>query len=54
MIFIFTLDAFDSEYRKAYRRILASNLPKEVVKLADMPPDSVAIWSRRLFSPLTL
>jgi len=52
--YLIDVDAFDSEYRKAYKRLLHNPLSQDLVKLADMPPNNVAVWSRRLFSPLAL
>lgn len=52
--YLIDVDAFDTEYRKAYKRILHNPISQELVKQADMPPNNVAVWSRRLFSPLAL
>jgi len=52
--YLIDVDAFDSEYRKAYKRILHNPLSQDLLRLADVPPNNVAVWSRRLFSPLAL
>jgi hypothetical protein len=52
LIFFFVVtDAFDSEYRETYKTMVQSDA-KELMKMSDKPPNNIAVWCRRLFSPL--
>jgi DENN domain-containing protein 4 len=46
------IDTFDNEYREVYKKL--NRDVKELVKLSDKPPNNLAVWCRRLFSPLLL
>jgi hypothetical protein len=46
-------DAFDCEYREAYKTLVQSEA-KELMKMSDKPPNNIAVWCRRLFSPLQI
>jgi hypothetical protein len=46
------IDAFDTEYREMYRALLKTD--SQELKSSDRPPNNVAVWCRRLFSPLLL
>ena len=50
-------DAFDTEYRVAYKMLLGGkgeSSQEQAMRPADKPPNNVAVWCRRLFSPLML
>ena len=54
LIFLFFfLDAFDTEFRDAFKTITLSDA-YQFVRLCDRPPNNVAVWCRRLFSPLLI
>lgn len=55
------VDALDSEYRSSYRTLLKTSSSAELlassyesILAADKPPNNLAVWCRRLFSPLHL
>ncbi len=48
------LDSFDTEYRSTYKTLLKSISNNENILNSDRPPNNVAVWCRRLFSPLNL
>ena len=51
------IDAFDSEYRKSFNNILikTGKLDSlETILSSDKPPNNLAVWCRRLFSPLNI
>ena len=52
-IFLLILDAFDNEYRDAFKTLLKSET-QELIKSSDKPPNNLTVWFRRLFSPLLL
>ena len=52
--YLIDIDVFDSEYRKAYKRIVNTDQSQNWFKSFDKPPNNLAVWCRRLFSPLTL
>lgn len=47
------VDAFDNAYRESYE-LLAYHEGKELIKPSDKPPNNIAVWCRRLFSPLLI
>lgn len=49
-------DAFDSLYREAYKHLLKNDdvRNRNLIKASDKPPKNLAVWCRRLYSPLLL
>lgn len=52
--YLIDIDVFDTEYRKAYKRIISNEQSQHLFKSFDKPPNNLAVWCRRLFSPLSL
>jgi hypothetical protein len=55
------VDALDSEYRSSYRTLLKTSSAADLlassyesILASDKPPNNLAVWCRRLFSPLHL
>jgi hypothetical protein len=48
------IDTFDKEYRKAFKRIISNEQSQHFFRAFDKPPNNLAIWCRRLFSPLNI
>lgn len=50
------LDSFDSEYRNSFKNLLKQSKfqTNDSILASDRPPNNLAVWCRRLFSPLNL
>jgi len=50
------LDAFDTEYRSSFKTLLKKSKfqSNDSILASDKPPNNLAVWCRRLFSPLNL
>ena len=49
-VYVCILDAFDREYKLAYKSLLLTD--KEFLHIADSPPTPTVMWCRKLFGHL--